>query len=148
MLEYLNFFYRHIELSIALIVILLLILWEEFGSRRYTKAGIVPQTLITLMNHEGGIVLDIRTQEMFNRGHIVHSLNIPAQALMSNLKKLIKYKNSPIIIVDDNNQAASALKQLKQNGFQKLYKLSGGLAAWKQAGLPLTESKNKGKAHA
>lgn len=140
MSEYIAFFYKHIELSIALVVILLLILWEEFASKRYSRAGIPPQTLVTLMNHEGALVLDIRAQEAFKQGHIINALNIPTQTLESNLKKLVKYKNSPIVIVDDKGQESiRVINQLKQNGFQKLHILSGGLAAWNKAGLPLIE---------
>lgn len=144
MSEYLTFFYKHIELSIALIVILLLILWEEFGSKRYSRASISPQTLVTLMNHEGAVVLDLRTQEAFKEGHIIHALNIPAKTLESNIKKLIKYKNSPIVIVNDNDQVPTRIMtQLKQQGFQKLHILSGGLTAWNKAGLPLAEVTKK-----
>lgn len=144
MSEYLHFFYNHIELSLAFIVLLLLVLWEELGSKRYSRAGIPPQTLVTLMNHEGALVLDIRTPEAFKQGHITGALNVPAQTLETNLKKLIKYKNSPVVVVDETGQASiRVLGELKKNNFQKLHLLSGGLAAWKQAGLPLTEGTNK-----
>lgn len=141
MSEYLQFFYKHIELSIAFFVIVLLILWEEFGSKRYTRSGIAPQQLVDLINHSNAAVLDIRAQENFKQGHIIDAINIPPSMLGTHLKKLVKYKNSPLVIVADKRQEANqVIKHLKESGFQKLSILSGGLEAWKQANLPMIQS--------
>ena len=37
---------------------------------------------------------------------------------------------------DDKNQA-SFVKKLQGSGFKEVYQMSGGMAAWKQAGLPV-----------
>ncbi len=139
MSEYLQFFYHHIELSIAFVVILLLILWEELGSKRFSQSSIPPEKAVDLMNHTGAAVLDIRAQDAFKTGHIAGAMNMPANTVESQLKKLNKYKQMPVIIVTDKERESTRiLAILKNKGFQQPLILSGGLASWRKAGLPLS----------
>ena len=49
-----------------------------------------------------------------------------------------KRKDKPLIVYcDDGNRSGKAVAALKGQGFGKVVSLSGGLGAWRQAGLPV-----------
>ena len=51
-------------------------------------------------------------------------------------------KTLPVVAVCRNGQASEgAAKRLKQAGFEHVYWLDGGIAAWQQAELPLVKGR-------
>jgi rhodanese-related sulfurtransferase len=91
-----------------------------------------------LINRQDGLVLDVRTVEEFQKGHILNARNIPLSQLDIRLADLEKYKEKPIIIAcETGNRSGSAAAVLRKRGFVQVYNLSGGIGAWQQAGLPV-----------
>ena len=73
----------------------------------------------TLMQ-KGAIILDVRTKNEFQSGHIKGAVNIPVQTLGSNLSKL--KKDRPIITCCASGmRSASAKSILQSNGFNEVY---------------------------
>lgn len=69
---------------------------------------------------QGAIILDVRTKNEFQSGHIRGSVNIPVQVLGNNLSKLKKDK--PIITCCASGmRSASAKSILTSNGFKEVY---------------------------
>lgn len=69
---------------------------------------------------KGAIILDVRTKNEFQSGHIKGSVNIPVQSLGSNLSKL--KKDRPIITCCASGmRSASAKSILQSNGFNEVY---------------------------
>lgn len=93
-----------------------------------------------LINRKDALVLDVRSGDEFARGHILNARSIPAAQLGGRLGELDKFKNRPLIV---NCQAGNASKAscaaLRAAGFSEVYTLSGGVAAWEQAGLPIAK---------
>jgi rhodanese-related sulfurtransferase len=90
-----------------------------------------------LINREDALVVDVREQGEFSGGHILGAKNLPLARLESS-GDLAKRKDKPVIVYcDTGNRASKALAALKKQGFAKVVNLNGGLAAWKQAGLPV-----------
>ncbi|MBK8955028.1 MAG: rhodanese-like domain-containing protein [Saprospiraceae bacterium] len=83
-----------------------------------------------LMNH-GAIVLDVRTQNEFESGHIPGSINIPVQILESQLKKLDKNKTI-ITCCASGMRSATARQLLLQHGFHHVYNGGGWNALYKK----------------
>lgn len=82
---------------------------------------------------EGAIILDVRTSGEFSTGHIKGSINIPVNALSSNLSKL-KAKNKPVITCCASGmRSASAKGILQSNGFSNVY--NGG--SWHRLNLKI-----------
>jgi rhodanese-related sulfurtransferase len=137
--QFIAFVISHWVLWVALVIIIALIILEEAGG--YLR-GIQQMTLnnaVNLINHEHPIIIDLRNNEKFNDGHILHSLNIPAVDFSNNLKK-IKSKDSPLLLVSDNEQDLTKVSGiLKQNNFTKVYSLKGGINAWQRENFPLTK---------
>ena len=104
------------------------------------KNRVSPVDATRLMSHEDALVLDVRVDSEFRDGHIVNALNIPLEQLVSSMKKLEKPKTRPIIATCRTGQrSATAVKTLREHGFESLYTLGGGIAAWESATLPLTK---------
>lgn len=108
------------------------------GARGLTRLG--PTDATRLINDEDAIIVDVRSDGEFGQGHIVNALNVPHNQLEQHLAKLEKYKSRPIITAcRSGNQSASTGVALRKHGFERVYHLTGGIAAWQGANLPLTK---------
>jgi phage shock protein E len=68
----------------------------------------------------GAIIIDVRTKEEYQKGHLKNSLNIPLDKLTSGWKKLDKSKTI-ITCCASGMRSSSATGILKSNGFEKVY---------------------------
>ena len=106
-----------------------------------SASGIGTLEVTQLINGKNALVLDIREPAEFSSGSITGARNIPASAVADRVGEIGKYKAKPVIVVCQSGQrSAKVAAQLKKDGFGEVYNLSGGLAAWQQAGLPLVLS--------
>ncbi len=91
-----------------------------------------------LINREGGLVLDVRESEEYGQGHILGARNLPLSQLEKRAAELDKLKNKPVILCcASGNRSTRAVGLLKSRGLERVFNLSGGFAAWQQAGLPV-----------
>jgi rhodanese-related sulfurtransferase len=68
----------------------------------------------------GATIIDVRSKEEFQRGHLKSSINIPLDKLTQGIKKLDKSK--PIITCCASGmRSASAKSILISNGFEQVY---------------------------
>jgi rhodanese-related sulfurtransferase len=120
-----------------LVLIVMLIVLEQ----RRGGSSVSPAQLTDLVNREQGVVLDVRDAKDFRAGHIVDSIHIPHAKVPQQLGDLEKYRERPIVVVCKMGQSAGTVcRALKQGGFQRVYKLGGGLAEWQGSQLPLVKS--------
>ncbi|CAA0078391.1 putative protein YibN [BD1-7 clade bacterium] len=106
------------------------------------KAGptVSNQELSDMVNREDGVVLDVRDGGEFKNGHITSSVNIPLKDLEKRSVELNRYKDKPVIVVCKFGQTATgATKTLRAEGFEKVFKLRGGITEWSAANLPLVK---------
>lgn len=90
-----------------------------------------------LINQKDAIVVDVREPGEYAQGHILNSRNIPLGELETRLKELAKFKSRPVIVsCATGNRSGSGAAILRKHGFENVVNLSGGVAAWQQAGLP------------
>lgn len=91
-----------------------------------------------LMNSGDALVLDIRDSGEYNGGRIPKSKNIPLAELDKRIEDLARFRDKPVIITCRiNNRSGAAARLLKARGFNNVYQLAGGFAAWQQASLPV-----------
>lgn len=91
-----------------------------------------------LMNQGTTLVLDVRDGEEYASGHLPRARHIPLKELGKRLDEIAKFKNKPVLVTcKSGTRAGAACRLLKQSGFANVYQLRGGLAAWRQASLPL-----------
>jgi phage shock protein E len=87
--------------------------------------GLGPATDYAQLVSEGAIIVDVRSSGEFANGHIEGSINIPVDALASNLNKL-KDKNKVIITCCASGMRSAAAKGiLKSNGYATVFNGGG-----------------------
>ena len=93
---------------------------------------------VQMINRRDGVVIDVREPAEFKAGHIPNAKNIPQGQLQGRLKDLEKYKAKPVILVcATGNRSRGTVATLEKSGFGEAYNLQGGMAAWRQASMPV-----------
>ena len=106
---------------------------------RAAGGGVSPTQATLMINREDAVVLDVREAAEFAQGHIPNSRHVPIGQLEKRLTELEKLKDKPLIVnCASGNRSGSACAVLRKHGFARVVNLTGGVAAWDQAGLPLT----------
>ncbi len=135
--QLLEFTVNHWMLVLALVAILGVLAQNlVMGS----KGGVEPQEATAMINHQDGLVVDVRPMADFSQGHIISAINIPINGFKNQIDQLNKHKGKPIIIsCRSGAQSVQACRQLKNAGFEAVYNLKGGMLAWQSANLPITK---------
>ena len=98
--------------------------------------------LISLINVEHAVVVDLSSTMEFEKGHIAGSRSLPAQSIDPQQTFWASKKMAPIALVCRNGQTSAVVaKRLIKAGFQRVYCLNGGIAAWQMAELPLVKGR-------
>lgn len=128
---------NHWMLVGALVLILVLIFVEE-AKNKQGGPKLTPQDATRLMNSERATVIDLREKNLYDKGHITDAIHLAQATITNNLAKINKFKDKPIILVDTTGHQSTVTRhKLSKEGFKQLFVLSGGVNAWKEAGLPL-----------
>ena len=141
-----DFFFENILLiSIAFISGGLLVwplLTKNIGLK---KLGTAEAT--TMLNRQNGILVDLREDDDLSGGVIPQAERIPSSILLKKREGFDKYKkkfqdkknqNKPIILIGNKISTVSVVgKLLKDNGFEEVFCLDGGIESWIEAGLPV-----------
>jgi rhodanese-related sulfurtransferase len=137
---------NHTLLVLALMISFFVLVFTELRRKASGLVSVDPTEAVKLINNDATVV-DLRSTEAFGRGHIVNARNIPYDELDAQQNKLGKQKSRPIVTVcDAGTTATKAVDALRKSGFESVYGLKGGMAAWTQAGLPVvTGKKTKSK---
>ncbi len=136
--DILPFLIQHWELSTAFVALLILVVLEERKTSVGGRFAVSPTAAVTLINREKAVVLDLRTADQFQAGHIVDALSVPFADLDTELKSLHKYQQRILLIVCPLNKSATlVMAKLRKAGFAKAQLIAGGVEAWKRAELPL-----------
>ena len=138
---YLEFASNHPVLMGALMFSFFLLVFSELRRKSRGITNIEPQAAVGLINADA-VVIDLRSADAFSRGHIVSAKNIPMDELDADSDKLRKLSSKPILAVCDAGMTSTrAVDKLRKAGFESVYGLKGGIAAWTQANLPLVTGK-------
>jgi rhodanese-related sulfurtransferase len=114
-----------------------LLLWPLLRSN---KAEVSPATATLMMNREDAVVLDVRETAEWNGGHIASARHLALGQFDKHLVEIEKLKQTPLIICcATGGRSQGARDKLVKAGFEKVFNLAGGVAAWSEAGLPLTK---------
>ncbi|KGA15707.1 hypothetical protein GM51_14260 [freshwater metagenome] len=88
----------------------------------------------------GVIILDVRTPEEFNAGHITNAININLEGsdFSSEVSKLDK--NATVAVYcRSGNRSGVATDQMAEIGFTDMYDMQGGIVDWEAAGGPVVK---------
>lgn len=119
-----------------------MLLWQM--GVRPSGNSVNPGEATLLINREDAHIVDVREADEFAAGHLPEAKNIPVGKLADRIGELEKFKDKPIIICCASGMRSNkACSELKKQGFEKLYNLSGGVDGWVGAGYPIKKGNRK-----
>lgn len=109
--------------------------------RGATDSGVTTAVAVQLINREKAVLIDVCEANEYAAGHAGGARNIPFGQLEEKLPSAVKNKSVPVILVCQSGaRSGRAVAIAKKLGYEKAQSLSGGLAAWKSASLPVEKS--------
>ncbi|MEM7561759.1 MAG: rhodanese-like domain-containing protein [Pseudomonadota bacterium] len=131
---------NHPFLVIAFVTLLFLIIFNELKLATQKYSSLTPAAAVQLMNNEDVVVVDIREPAEIVGGKIAKAIQIPFAGIEKRIDELEKHKSKTLLVYDKaGTRSGLACKQLNKNGFDKVFSLNGGLAAWQEAHMPLSK---------
>ncbi len=125
-------------LFVALFVVLFLLVWGPLRQLMYGIHTVTTAEAVRLVNHEQGVIVDVREVEEFRGGHIPKSINVPLSSLGSKLSQLDKYKARPVVVCCRTSQRSMmAAFRLRKNQFANVQVLARGMIGWQSDSLPV-----------
>ncbi|OOF55419.1 rhodanese-like domain-containing protein [Rodentibacter myodis] len=136
-----QFAQKHTLLTVSWFAIFAAVIYTFFKSATEKFKTIQHSEAIRLINNEDAVVVDLRTLDEYQRGHIINSINLlPSDIKNANLGKIEQHKEKPLILVDVNGiSAPGSAALLTKQGFTRVYVLKEGIAAWMGANLPIVK---------
>lgn len=143
MQEYIEFAKSNPMLSIIWVGLVIALVMNMIKSKTAKYKAITSAELTQLINKEEGVVVDIRSKEEFQSGHITGAVHVlPTDIKSGSVTNLEKYKNTPITVVcKTGTTAAESANLLAGAGFESVHLLKGGVLAWTDAKMPLVRGK-------
>ena len=95
---------------------------------------------VQLMNREKAVLIDVSEPAEYAAGHVAGAKSVPLGQLAASTA-LPKNKSLPLVVVcPTGTRAGRAAATLQKLGFENARALSGGLAAWRAANLPIEKT--------
>ena len=108
------------------------------GGRGGAKLSTLQAT--QMINDRDAVVVDIRDQAEYARGHVINAKSFPAKVLEERTIEIEKLKGKPVIVsCDTGMRAAASADKLRALGLTDVFVLQGGFNAWRDAGLPVSK---------
>jgi rhodanese-related sulfurtransferase len=93
-----------------------------------------------MINREKAVVIDVCESAEFSAGHVVGARSVPL-AMLEGSKSLPTNKTLPVVLVCASGaRARRAAATVRGLGHQRVHVLQGGMAGWRDAGLPVEKS--------
>lgn len=97
---------------------------ENINNISYTKMKEI------LKENSDIIILDVRSPQEYNEGHINGAINIPEYEIFTKANNILQNRNLKIIVYcKSGNRSKKAIKTFKKLGYENLYNLEGGIEA-------------------
>jgi rhodanese-related sulfurtransferase len=116
-----------------------LLLWPMV-SRNMGGANLTTSEAVMLINREKAVLIDVSEPAEFAAAHAAGSKNVPFGTLAAS-PTLPKNKALPLVVLCPTGARASrAVAILRKQGYENSRALAGGVAAWRDANLPIERS--------
>lgn len=132
---------NHPFLVMSFLIVAFLFFWTVLKEQSSQLKSITSDQLTRLVNQQNALLVDTRSPEQFQAGHIVNAVNIPTKELDQASKKLPKGKKRPVVVYCQSGRTSmKACQQLEKQGFEQIFNLKGGITAWVNDKLPLSRA--------
>lgn len=102
-----------------------------FCRRRYCRnfqTGDITATEMKNKIIQGAILLDVRSNQEFNEGHLQGAINIPDFELLNRIEREIPKKNQLIVIYCEyGGRSREVYIKMRKLGYTNIYNLHGGI---------------------
>jgi rhodanese-related sulfurtransferase len=114
-----------------------LLLWPLLNKGAGGAGKVSPAEAVRLINREKAVLIDVSEPAEYAAGHASGAKSVPL-AKLDGSSELPKNKSLPLVVLcPTGTRAARAVATLKKLGFDNTQALAGGLAAWREANLPV-----------
>ncbi|SNS45147.1 Rhodanese-related sulfurtransferase [Anaerovirgula multivorans] len=131
---------RNIYIVLALVIILIvgLVFWvftrdkavSNYSTIKYTYGNLLPEEARDLIDSNANvIVLDVRNEKEFNKGHLENAFLLPLKELSTRREELSQ-ENVYLVYCDNGKDSQRASKLLSESGYPRVYSLVGGYNKW------------------
>jgi phage shock protein E len=130
-----------IKLQTVLLSILIALTSSSCEAPVQKDADITADVLLQkINNNDAPLILDVRTEDEFSRGHLPGAVNISHAEIFSRLSELPSNKSATVVLhCQAGPRAELAANVLREAGFSNLLILSGHYAEWSDRNLPLEQ---------
>lgn len=90
-------------------------------------------TAAAVQNRDDVVLIDVREQWEYDEGHIPNITLIPMGEITNRLDEIPRDKKV-IVTCRSGNRSGQVTEFLRQNGFENVHNMQGGIVAWQQAG--------------
>ncbi|MDE2259785.1 MAG: rhodanese-like domain-containing protein [Betaproteobacteria bacterium] len=134
---------QHLGLVALVIASGLMLAWPEIQNLLGRQSAVGTLEATQLINQKHAIILDLRREQDFTLGHLPSARHIPMDELTTRFEEISRFKSRPAILVTTGQNGPRAVKILKTQGFEDVFVLQGGVAAWIEANLPIETTRGK-----
>lgn len=141
--QYITFFVAHWELSLLFVAAFIWVVVSEIMRRKTSMWNIQPQDAIDLINRKSAVVFDVRDAARYEQGHIVGAKNVLFNPATDDPKTILKItpQTTCVFVCNIGQSSGRAVRALREKGFDNIYNLAGGMAAWQKENLPMVAGK-------
>lgn len=99
---------------------------------------ISPQQAAETVKNDTAVIIDVRTQEEWDAGHIPGAIHIPLSEVKGRLDEFKGYEGKTLVMqCRSGRRSAKAANILLEAGYEDVSNLTGGIKAWGKAKLPV-----------
>lgn len=96
------------------------------------------QTVAQIRDRDDVVILDVREDWEFTDGHIPGALWIPLGEIPQRVNEIPKDK-TVVAVCRSGNRSSRATAFLRQNGFDNVHNMLGGMIAWEKSGYEIAK---------
>ena len=117
-----------------------LLIWPMLGKGAGGAGKVSTTDAVNLINREKAVLIDVSEPAEYAASHAGGSKNIPLAGLETS-PALPKNKGLPVLLMcPTGTRSSRAVAALKKLGFEHSHAVAGGLAAWREANLPVEKT--------
>lgn len=94
------------------------------------------ETVAAIMDRDDVVLIDVREQSEYDEAHIPDITLIPLGTVPDSLDQIPTDK-TVIVTCRTGNRSGQATEFLRQQGFDNVHNMEGGIVAWQAAGFPV-----------
>jgi len=120
---------------IILILIVVWMVWKRIIAPKLSGVKTISATDYMQMRRDPHTLVDVRQPGEWAAGHPATAIHIPLGEIASRMHEITQ--DTPVIVIcASGNRSAMAATKLARGGLSQVYNFSGGMGAWRSAGLP------------